>query len=600
MKITITNSHDYDRQIKILEEQFKHYKRDVTFSIEQKDINGFIISRENNEIHLIYGDLHYLFAGIESLLIGKKNYQLKPKFKRLGIMIDCARNGVPNVSALKRFVVNASFLGYSYVGLYLEDCLEVNNEPLFGYMRGRYTKSEIKEICEFSNMFGIEIIPYIQTLAHMENLFHHYSYVVDAKDVGNILKIGNERTYQIIENIISTLMEAYPFKRIHLGMDEAFLLSCGSNGHDGLQEKLTNHVKRVCEICDKYHVMPSVWDDMIYQHNLQDLPSNLSFTCWNYSKKTKEDYQQYFDKVYFKNDTSSFTTSVHKFYGYAPLQEYSRTIYTPAIEAAEGYFSDLFVSLWSDDGAECTFNAVWYCLIDIAYKCRGNKFKDSDLNKTSKLITNYKMDELFALDLPNKVFDGVMKTPINPSKYLLFEDPFYGNEEFSGHDIYLPYFKNAQKVLSHLGKRKSPFAYQFQLEAQLSQTLFDKCLLQKKILNAYNNKNKEQLKSLIKDIKVIQKDIKKLYQLVETFWNIDYKPFGFEVQTIRLMGVYHRLDYCAKQIEAYLKWQISKIEELEAVHLNYEIFNNEYNGAKCYNHYGQNVTFGSIYHRIFL
>lgn len=600
MKITITNSHDFDQQIKIIEEQFSYYKKDISFSIEQKDIDGFIISHEKNEFHLIYGDLHYLFAGIGSLLIGKKNYRLSPKFKRLGIMIDCARNGVPSVSALKRFVVNASFLGYSYLGLYLEDCLEVNNEPLFGYMRGRYTKSEIKEICEFSNIFGIEIIPYIQTLAHMENLFHHYGYVVDAKDVGNILKIGNERTYKIIENIISTLVEAYPFKRIHLGMDEAFLLSCGSNGNDNLQEKLANHVKRICSICEKYHVLPYAWDDMIYQHNIHDLPTNLSFTCWNYSMKTKEAYQQYFDKIYFKNDTSSFTTSVHKFYGYAPLLEYSKLVYTPAIEAASENFSDLFISLWGDDGAECTFNSVWYCLIDIAYKCRKNKQKENDLDKTAKLIANYKMKELLALDLPNKVFDGEMKTPINPSKYLLFEDIFYGNEEFSGHEIYLPYFKNAQKVLSSLGKRKSPISYQFKLEAQLSQTLFDKCLLQKKILNAYKNKNNVELKSLIKDIKVVQKDIKKLYQLVETAWNTDYKPFGFEVQTIRLMGVYNRLDYCMEKIQAYLKGQISKIEELDVMHLNNVIFNNEYNGAKCYNNYGQNVTFGSIYHRIFL
>lgn len=600
MKIEITNSHDFDRQIKIIEEQFNHNNKKYSFSIEQKDIEGFVISHNNDGIHLIYGDLHYLYAGIQTIIIGKKNYQLKPKFKRLGIMIDCARNGVPSISSLKRFIVNASFLGYSYLGLYLEDCLEVNNEPLFGYMRGRYLKSELKDLCEFSNMFGIEIIPYIQTLAHMENLFHHYNYVVDVKDVGNILKIGNERTYEIIENVISTLVEIYPFKRIHLGMDEAFLLSRGVNGEGSLEEKLTSHVKRVCSICEKYHILPAVWDDMIYQHHVNDLPNNLSFTCWNYSKQTKESYQEYFNKIYFKNDTSSFTTSVHKFYGYAPLQEYSKTVYNPAIEAATGHFSDLFVSLWSDEGAECTFNAVWHCLIEIAYKCRKNSYKEKDLDKTSILITNYKMDELFALDLPNKVFDCVMNKPVNPSKYLLFEDPFYGNDEFSGHDIYLPYFENAWKVLSSYGKRKSPFAYQFKLEAQLSKTLFDKCLIQKKLLNAYQNKNNEELFSLIKDMKVVQKDIKKLYDIVKSNWDIDYKPFGFEVQIIRLMGVYHRFEYCIEKIEAYLKGQIAEIEELEVLHLNNEIFNNEYNGAKCYNNYAQNVTFGSIYHRIFL
>ena len=41
------------------------------------------------------------------------------------------------------------------------------------------------------------------------------------------------------------------------------------------------------------------------------------------------------------------------------------------------------------------------------------------------------------------------------------------------------------------------------------------------------------------------------------------KPFGFEVQDIRLGGVIQRLKHCKKTIEKYLAGEIDKIDELE-------------------------------------
>ena len=37
-------------------------------------------------------------------------------------------------------------MGYDTLELYTEDTYEIEGEPYFGYMRGRYTAREIKEI----------------------------------------------------------------------------------------------------------------------------------------------------------------------------------------------------------------------------------------------------------------------------------------------------------------------------------------------------------------------------------------------------------------------------------------------------------------------
>ena len=54
-------------------------------------------------------------------------------------MLDCSRNAVMKVSKLKEFIDFLSKAGYNALELYLEDTYEVEGEPYFGYMRGRYT-----------------------------------------------------------------------------------------------------------------------------------------------------------------------------------------------------------------------------------------------------------------------------------------------------------------------------------------------------------------------------------------------------------------------------------------------------------------------------
>ena len=61
-----------------------------------------------------------------------------------GVMIDCSRNAVMNVPTVKRFCDIIAKMGYNTLMLYTEDTYEVDNQPYFGYLRGRYSKEEIK------------------------------------------------------------------------------------------------------------------------------------------------------------------------------------------------------------------------------------------------------------------------------------------------------------------------------------------------------------------------------------------------------------------------------------------------------------------------
>ena len=56
---------------------------------------------------------------------------------KLGVMVDCSRNSVMNVEALRSLIPVLSKIGYTTLMLYTEDTYEVNGEPYFGYLRGR-------------------------------------------------------------------------------------------------------------------------------------------------------------------------------------------------------------------------------------------------------------------------------------------------------------------------------------------------------------------------------------------------------------------------------------------------------------------------------
>ena len=90
--------------------------------------------------------------------------------KTMGVMLDCSRNGVMKPEQVKRFAKLISDMGYNMLQLYTEDTYEIDGEPFFGHMRGRYSQAELKDIDTYCSSIGIELIPCIQVLAHLNQL----------------------------------------------------------------------------------------------------------------------------------------------------------------------------------------------------------------------------------------------------------------------------------------------------------------------------------------------------------------------------------------------------------------------------------------------
>ena len=608
MKITVTNDETLQKAIILSQSYFEYSGNDIEIVSIKKDILGYVITNKRNGFAVEYGrlvDFFHAVGVITSKAVMSDTTYSKPYFERMGIMVDCARNGVANVNWLKRFIVTIAFLGYDYLGLYLEDCLEVEGEPLMGYMRGRFTQAEIQEIVEFAHNFGVEIIPYIQTLAHLERLFNHWDpYVCQMKDVANIILIDQPRTYEFIENVIKTCAKNFKTKRIHIGMDEAPMMLRGSyQDKHGVVDKVqvfSRHVKKVCDICDKYGLEPIAWADMFEQYGENgklSLPDNLTLNSWSYYYKTKEQYCQKLERSTKLTRKVSFASGVWTWTGYAPLNDYSLKTSFPAVRAAKDKVNDFCVTLWGDDGAECPRLSAMGALLEISNYANQIKLNKTNLSKLSRFLTGYSIKELFAFDLPNKVFDRKVDQLINVSKYVLYLDLFMGVRDRSENIEWRKYFNENKKKLLRLSKRKSEYAYIYRLFAELCAINELKCGLFGQLRQSYSQKDLGKLEQISDQISKIIKRVTIFKDLQETAWLKENKPFGIEVQTIRLGGLKSRLEYVKRSLDKFIDREISVIPELEQDDQSQPLTVDEYNGASIFSSYEMNVTYCGLSYR---
>ena len=147
-------------------------------------------------------------------------------FKTTGVMPDVSRNAVLKKEQLYFFLRKMAVMGLNTLLLYIEDVYEIEDEPYFGYMRGRYPQEELKQVDDYAHALGIEVIPAIQTLAHLKTALR-WNNRRNIKDTADILLVGEEETYRFIDKMITAATRPFRTKRIHIGMDEAMDLGLG-------------------------------------------------------------------------------------------------------------------------------------------------------------------------------------------------------------------------------------------------------------------------------------------------------------------------------------------------------------------------------------
>lgn len=228
-------------------------------------------------------------------------------FKHFGAMLDCSRNGVMKPRVVKTMIDYLSQMGYNTLMLYTEDTYEVDNQPYFGHLRGRYSQKELMEIDAYARSKGVELIPCIQALAHLNAIMRWPQYR-DMSDCDDILCIGDDRVYQLLEDIFATLDRCFTSRTVNIGMDEAYMLGLGRyrerNGYPDRTSIFLSHLNKVAAIGKKYGFTLCMWSDMFFRlatgehygegkldSRVKDLiPENVQLIYWDYDNWDKAHY----------------------------------------------------------------------------------------------------------------------------------------------------------------------------------------------------------------------------------------------------------------------------------------------------------------------
>ena len=151
------------------------------------------VTRRTEETFVIrYGRKDLVGRGIAMALANQECSEVIP-FTAFGVLLDCTRGNVYTVEAFQRYVRRLSLLGYNQIYLYVKDAYELEDEPYFGYMRGAYSKAEIRAMDEYAKLFHIEMRGAIQTLGHVEPSLRWPAYA-EISDTPDVMMVDHEKT----------------------------------------------------------------------------------------------------------------------------------------------------------------------------------------------------------------------------------------------------------------------------------------------------------------------------------------------------------------------------------------------------------------------
>ncbi|ORZ02623.1 glycoside hydrolase superfamily [Syncephalastrum racemosum] len=532
------------------------------------------------------------------------NFSEQAQFDTQGVMIDCSRNGVLRLASVYTLLCNMALMGLPMLQLYTEDTYEVEGEPLFGYLRGKYTRRELSLIDDYAFDLGIEVIPCIQTLGHLGQILQwpHYAYL---RDNSEVLLAESEATYEFIEKIIKAAMSPFRSRRIHLGMDEAHGVGEGRYrqifGYKEPTRIFVEHLRKVNEICSRLGLQPMIWSDMLFclaaknntllgyydeSNNPADapefadqMPPNMELIFWDYYHTNPDIYTQKLQQHRQLGchqpwiATAAWTWS--RFWTALPFSFEALRASTVAAKDKAGGVRNTFITIWGDEGNECdTFSS----LPALCYYAQHGYDPSEEvdirmLKRNFEGICGANFDDwVFA----SKIDDTPGGTPINirthfvanMSKWLLWEDPFLSflSPQYADEDLESHYGAIAAHLFEAIETKKisNPLNERLELPARIARVLSLKCHLRQYLVDAYRSQDYERLYSLAETrLMPLRQEVDQLWRYHRNLWMKMYKPHGWEVLELRYGGLRTRLETMYDHVVAHVQCMLMRNEQMQ-------------------------------------
>lgn len=579
------------------------------------------VGLEQDKAYIRYGQKHQFFRGLGLLIQHSRksstfHIREKQQFDQIGPMFDLSRNAVLTLEGFKSMLNKMALMGMNTVMLYMEDTYEIEGEPYFGYMRGRYTQAELKEIDDYADLFGIEAFPSIQTLAHLEE-FLKWEPIKHYRDTKGALLVGDERTDKLIEKMIDAASSPFRSRKLHIGMDEAEELGRGKyldlNGYESRFTIMTSHLEKVLEVARSRGLKPMMWSDMflklasgngdeyydkdtsIPEEMASRIPKDVDMVYWDYVHLEAEDYERVIANHRPLGCNLVFAGAVWIFNTFGVNYGLSLNASDVALQVCKQQgIREVYATMWGDDGNEGNpFAALLGLQLYAEHAYSEQKPTQEQLAERVKFCTGIEAEAFMQLkdldEIPGSEPNNSKQS--NPSKFLLYQDVLLGMFDNQIEELDLDsHYANLELQIHNKRDKDAALDYLFEMPEKLCAVLKLKSEIGITLKQAYDSKDNDKLRHLaMNELTAIAEAVRELRLAHRSQWLRMFKPFGWEVIDIRYGGIISRLDTASVRIMDYVEGQIARIEELEQERLVYSTVNR-------FNHKG--VGWCSYYYRM--
>ena len=574
---------------------------DVIVSITENDANALEVKRCDRQATIIFGQGKVkFFRGLmllsEGIHEGKNEFSTfeTPSFKDNGIFLDVSRNAALNIISLKYFIRQSAIMGLNTISLYLEDMYEIEGRPYFGYMRGRYTKKEIRNLCAYGEKLGVELLPVIETISHLSKFLGYNSSEPFRCTAGTLL-VGEQATYDLIEDMIKSIKDCFYTDKVFIGGDEAFDANQGAYGDRNsdrpLEDVFFEHMNKAYEIATKYGLKPYMYNDMYFyfRHKgprplsyyycsddvyfedelKKKLPEGMGKVFWNYQEEDE-------DKMARMMSLSKELGGDTKWFGAVRMWQSLCMQYTPTIKNAivgtnackRSGIDRVSLCTYEDSGLIPHFLALPAMLV-YAQLDYGDKYDEEDIDRKVKFLYGVNYIDFLEMERADYVHEN--KDYELATKFLLYNDPLIGllDKEIDGLNL-RKYYHNLLCDYEDRGNGTEPINLSFAHFKGMLKILELKADFGVRLKAAYDKKDKETLYKLANDALIIKERYDQFMSIEREMFTKYYRGCGFEKFEIRSATLRARFETMRYRILAYLNGELDSIDELEQAKLRYD------------------------------
>ena len=227
-----------------------------------KSPEGYVLTATKNGVEIQATSGAGLFYGVQTLLQMTKEANKvalgtitdEPRFEYRGMMLDVSRHFF-GLDFVKKQIDAMAYYKLNRLHIHLTDAagwrIEIKKYPRLtnfaawrtgknwkewwngdrkyveegseGAVGGYFTQDQCREIVEYAKKHYITVIPEIEMPSHSEEVLTAYPELscthVPYKQAD--FCVGNEKTFEFLENVLLEVMEIFPSEYIHVGGDEA-------------------------------------------------------------------------------------------------------------------------------------------------------------------------------------------------------------------------------------------------------------------------------------------------------------------------------------------------------------------------------------------